>query len=76
MKPIDLLDKSLQVEIRYACEDKDLADNICIQIIESCPEEEKVFVHDESHLYITKEQAQALADALLKAVEKSGEGSA
>jgi len=72
MKSIALLDNSLQVQIRYACEDKDLADNICIMISETCPEGEKIFVHDESHLYITKEQAQALADALLKAVEKSG----
>jgi hypothetical protein len=75
MKTIELLDKTLQVEVRYACEDKDLADNICIKVSETCPEEEKVFVHDESHLYITKEQAQALADALLKAVEKSGKSS-
>lgn len=72
MKPIKLLDNTLQVEIRYACEDKDLADNICVKVIETCPEGEKIFVHDESHMYITKEQAQALADALLKAVEKSG----
>jgi hypothetical protein len=34
-----------------------------------------IHIHDESHLYITKEQAQALADALLKAVEKSGKSS-
>ena len=73
MKPVNLLDNTLQVEIRYACEDEDLADNICVKVTESCPEGEKIFVHDESHLYITKEQAQALADALLKAVEKSGE---
>lgn len=71
MKPIILLDNTLQVEVWYACEDKDLADNICIKISESCPEDEKVFIHDESHLYVTKEQAQALADALLRAIEKS-----
>lgn len=72
MKPIELLDNTLQVEVRYEREDKDLVDNICIKVSETCPEEEKIFVHDESHLYITREQAQALADALLKAVEKSG----
>ena len=71
MKPIILLDNTLQIEVWYACEDKDLVDNICIKISESCPENEKVFIHDESHLYITKEQAQALADALLGAVENS-----
>lgn len=72
MKPIELLDNTLLVEVRYACEDKDLVDNICIKVSETCPEEEKIFVHDESHLYITQEQARALAEALLKAIEKSG----
>ena len=72
MKPITLLDNTLQVEIRYMCEDSDLEDNICMMISESCPDGEKIFVHDESHLYITKAQATTLAEALLKAVEKSG----
>jgi len=31
MKPIILLDNTLKVEVRYACEDKDLADNILRQ---------------------------------------------
>jgi hypothetical protein len=71
MKPIALLDNTLQIEVRYACEDHDLEDNICIKISETCPENEKIFIHDESHLYITSEQAHALADALLSAVMKS-----
>jgi hypothetical protein len=75
MKPIELLDNTLLVEVRYVCEDQDLADNICIKVTETCPEEEKIFMHDESHLYITQEQAVALAEALLKAVEQSGKNS-
>ncbi|MEL7591597.1 MAG: hypothetical protein AAGU17_09945 [Anaerolineaceae bacterium] len=75
MKPIELLDNTLLVEVRYVCEDQDLADNICIKVSETCPEEEKIFMHDESHLYITQEQAVALAEALLKAVEQSGKNS-
>ena len=71
MLPILLLDDSLQVEIHYECADSDLEDNICVRIIESCPEDEKVFRHDESNLYLTNEQASALAAALQKAVEKS-----
>ena len=74
MIPILLLDESLQIEIYFENADSDLEDNICMKIVESCPEEEKVFRHDESHLYLTHEQAQLLADALLKAVEKSGGG--
>lgn len=74
MKPILLLDESLQVEIYYSCEDADLEDNICLKVIESCEEEEKIFRHDESYLYLTLAQAQALASALLKAIEKSEKG--
>ncbi len=74
MKPILLLDNTLQVEVFYACEDADLEDNICVKVMESCSDEEKVFRHDESYLFFTREQACALADALLRAVEKSGEG--
>lgn len=71
MHPILLLDDSLQVEIQYECADSDLEDNICVRITESCPDEEKVFRHDESNLFLTNDQASALANALLKAVEIS-----
>jgi len=74
MKPILLLDETLKVEIYYSCEDSDLEDNICLKLSEDCPEDEKVFRHDESHLYLTAAQARILAEALLAAVEKSGEG--
>lgn len=74
MKQVLLLDESLAVEVFYACEDADLEDNICIRVVESCPAEEKVFTHDESHLYLTREQARSLAAALLEAAGMSGEG--
>lgn len=72
MKPILLLDESLKVEVFYACEDADLEDNICLKVSEDCAEEEKLFRHDETHLYLTAAQARALAEVLLAAVEKSG----
>ena len=72
MKPILLLDESLKVEVFYACEDSDLADNICLKVTEDCAVEEKLFLHEENHLYLTAAQARALAEALLAAVEKSG----
>ena len=71
MNAIPLLDESLQIEIYYEGSDCDLEDNICVRITESCPEEEKVFRHDESNLYLTVEQANAIITALHKAVEKS-----
>ena len=71
MKPILLLDESLQIEIFFASEDCDLEDNICLKISESCPEDEKVFRHDESHLFMTCGQAEEFANGLLEAVQKS-----
>jgi hypothetical protein len=71
MKPILLLDESLQVEIFFESDDCGYEDNICLKITESCPEEEKVFLHDESHLYLTPEQAQALVNALDQAIKLS-----
>jgi hypothetical protein len=71
MTPINLLDDSLQVEIFYEKDDGGYTDNICMKIIESCIEEEKVFRHDENHLYLTPEQAKALAEALTRAVQSS-----
>ena len=64
MKPIILLDESLQVEIFYESDDCGYEDNICL-------EDEKIFLHDESHLYLTPKQAQDLAEALLEAVKAS-----
>lgn len=74
MHPLYLLDESLQIEVYFSTEDCDLEDNICLKVIESCPEDEKIFKHDESHLFLTREQARTLADALLSAAEKSENG--
>ena len=74
MKPILILDETVEVEIFYSGEDADLEDNICLKVTETCVEDEKIFRHDESHLYLTAAQARELAQALLAAVEKSGEG--
>lgn len=67
MNPIYLLDDSLAVEIFYDQGDRTYTDNICVKITESCIEEEKVFRHDENNLYLTSEQACALANALMNA---------
>jgi hypothetical protein len=71
MKPILLLDKTLQVEINFSKEDCDLEDNICIKVLEDCPEDEKIFKHEESHIFLTRKQAHDLATALSEAVKAS-----
>jgi hypothetical protein len=73
METIHLLDDSLEVEIFFDKGDCGYTDNICLKITESCEEEEKVFRHDENNLYLTAEQAAALASALNKAVQDSQE---
>jgi len=71
MSPIYLLDDSLEVEIFFDQGDLNYSDNICLKITESCIDEEKVFRHDENNLYLTSEQALALAEALINAVNYS-----
>jgi hypothetical protein len=74
-KPILLLDDSIQIEISFSREDSDLEDNICLVICESCPDDEKVFKHEESHLFITRQQAYDLIVALTDALQESEEKS-
>lgn len=66
-----LLDDSLRIRIRYACEDSDFSDNICISIMESCPDQEKLFIADETNIFISAAEAEQMAGALLVAVQQS-----
>jgi hypothetical protein len=75
VKPIFLLDDSLKIEVFFSKEDCDLEDNICAVIEECCAEDEKVFKHEESHIYLTRKQASELAAALTTAVQESEEKS-
>jgi hypothetical protein len=68
---IYLLDNTLKVEICYDESDRGYSDNICVQIIEECPEDEKIFRADETNIYLTPEQALQLADTLRKAARAS-----
>ena len=68
---ISLIDETLKVCVFYEKNDCDFRDNICISIIEDCPEDEKVFRSGETNLFITSVQARALANILQSAVDKS-----
>ena len=68
---IHLLDKTLQIDIFYECEDQDLEDNICLTVIERCPPAEKILRSGETHLYLTPAEARALGEALLAAADRS-----
>jgi hypothetical protein len=68
---IHLLEGSLEVDIFYECEDKDLDDNVCIKLVESCPPEERLFRACETYIYITAVQARELGEMLLAAALNS-----
>lgn len=66
---VSLLDNSLNVRIFYEESDRDFEDDICISFHEDCPPEEKLFRVDETHIYITPDQACLLLLALQRAME-------
>ena len=68
-----LLDDSLEVRVGYDCQDADLKDNICLSFNESCPVDEKLFIADETHIFLTVEEATWIAEALMRAVHNSGQ---
>ena len=69
--PILLLERSLKVDVFFDSNDRDYKDDICLSFIEECPGDEKIFLYDETNLYLTREQAVELAQALLKAAQNS-----
>ena len=71
---IYLLDKTLQVDITYSCEDLELEDNICVSVIERCPPAEKILQAGQTHLFLTPTEARILGEALLEAAALSDSG--
>lgn len=70
---IPLLDESLRVQVFFDEPDCDYKDNICISFLEVCPEDEKVFIHDETNIFLTPDQAEKFASVLLEAAKQSRE---
>ena len=71
MSVIHLLDDSLSVEIYHEGCDKEYKDNICVRIIESCPAEERLLRFEETNLFLTAVQAEALMKALQVALKQA-----
>lgn len=69
--PIFLLDDSWSIEVFYDQSDCEYEDNICMCILEDCPEEEKLLRAGQTSIYLTQEQARKLGQALLEAAEVS-----
>ncbi len=69
---IHLLDNSMHLDIFIDAADAEFEDDVCLRFIEDCPEDEKVFYGGETQLYITREQARAIRDALNAVLIESG----
>jgi hypothetical protein len=68
-----LVDDSLSVNIFYSCDDCDYEDNIILRIREDCPDDERLFVNEETNIFLTRDQALKVAELLLAAVHDSRE---
>ncbi|PID84958.1 MAG: hypothetical protein CSB13_10530 [Chloroflexi bacterium] len=68
---IHLLENTLKINIYYDEADCSFDDNICVSILEDCPEEEKIFRAQETNLYLTPAQATQLVQALTAATSES-----
>ena len=66
-----ILDDSLRLRVFFEEPDCDYSDNICLSIDEDCPENEKLFIHDQTNIYVTPGQAEALATVLAEAAQAS-----
>ena len=66
-----ILDDSLRISIYYEEGDCRFQDNICISMYESCPEDEKILIADETNIFLTQEQALTLSEALRTAALNS-----
>ena len=66
---IDLLDKSLKVDIFLDRSDAGYDDNICVRLFEDCPDDEKLLKADETNIYVTPDEACLLVMALQRALE-------
>lgn len=68
---IDLLNGSLLVQIRYEKTDSAFDDNVCVCFEEPCHDDEKLFRAEQTHLFLTPEEARQIAYALLSTAEES-----
>ncbi len=68
---LNFLDDTLNVDVFYENVDSGFHDNVCIRFWESCPDEERIFIHGETNIFITPDQARSLAILLLDAAHKS-----
>ncbi|MGD0706827.1 MAG: hypothetical protein ABSA51_00085 [Anaerolineaceae bacterium] len=68
---IHLLDNSLTIDIFFEVKDKEFEDNVCVRMVEDCPDDERLFRAGETNVYLTPQEACQLAQALQAAARCS-----
>ncbi len=66
---ISILDNSLQLRVFFDADESRFEDDICLCIRERCPAEEKLFIADETNIYLKPEEAALLILELQRALE-------
>ncbi len=69
MAAITLLDGSLRLTIYHDEADREYEDNICLCLVEDCPEDERLLRADEVSIYLTPEQAALIVLELNRALD-------
>jgi hypothetical protein len=66
---VSLLEGGLLINIYFDESDREFDDDICIEITEDCPEDERVLRFEETNIYITPDQACLLILELQRAMD-------
>jgi hypothetical protein len=69
MTTLNLLDGSLKLSVYVDEADRGFEDDICLQFVEDCAEDEKVFRADDTRIYLTPEEAGLLILELTRVLE-------
>ena len=70
---IRLLDNTLEIDVFFEARDKEFEDNICVRIMEDCPDDERLFRAEETNIFLSSREACQLAEALQAAAKCSSE---
>lgn len=68
---IKLLKGALIVSIQYEKSDSEYDDNICLCFETPCHDDEHIFRGEQTHLYLTANEARSIAKTLLAVAEES-----
>ncbi len=68
---IHLLEGSLKIRVYYCEDDVEFEDNICIEVEEDCPDDEKLLQANQVIISITPVEARQLATLLNQAADAS-----